>query len=414
MLISVEEAERRVFERCAVLPEESIAVAEIDGRIAAGTLHARWDLPQRDVSVMDGYAVRSHDVAQARACGNAIVLQVRGESAAGHPSAHPLAEGEAARISTGAVIPDGADAVVAQEDTQRDGSQLVIDGETLGALSPGTFVRPRGRELGEGDVLVQPGDLLGPGDIALLAGCGHATVPVVRRPTVAILGTGDELVLVGQRPDPGQVVSSNGMVLAALVRRAGGRPQLLPDAGDDPQQHRAALTMGLQSDVLVTSGGISVGDHDLVHGQLTALGAETFVRGVALRPGKPTTVATTSSTLVFALPGNPASNLVAFALLAHPALRRMGGVRGDPRLPRRRVVLRGPARGTRGRAHYVRARAHGLTEAEPLTVQQSGNLRSIAGADLLVIVPAGTQQLAAGSEAEAVVLEPAADERPPR
>ncbi len=390
-----------------------MGVAEVDGRIAASTLHARWDLPQRDVSVMDGYAVRSLDVANARACGNAIALQVRGESAAGHPSDTPLAPGEAARISTGAVLPEGSDAVIAQEDTQRDGDRLVVDSESLGELGPGTFVRPRGKELREGDVLVEPGHRLGPGDIALLAGSGHATVPVVRRPTVAVLGTGDELVEVGQRPAPGQVVSSNGLVLSAMVRRAGARPLMLGDVGDDPERTAAALREGLRADVLVTSGGISVGDHDLVHPQLAALGVDIVFRGIALRPGKPTTFGVhPDSARVFALPGNPASSLVTFALFVHPALRALGGVRGSPQLPRRRVQLTAPARGAGRRAHYVRAIARGPSRAEPLGVQQSGNLRSIAGADLLIPVPAGTERLEVGTEVDAVVLDPMSSERP--
>lgn len=429
MLLSVDETERLVLEHAAALPAEDVPVAAVDGRIAAAPLHARWDLPQRDVSIMDGYAVRSLDVANLRACGSALVLQVRGESAAGHPSDAPLHAGEAARISTGAVLPAGADAVIAQEDTQRDGDRLVIDGDRLGPLSPGTFVRPRGSELREGDVVARPGRRLGPGDIALLAGSGHATVPVVRRPKVAILSTGDELVRAGQRPAPGQVVSSNGLVLAALIRRAGAEPWDLGEVGDDPQALRAALEEGLRADVLVTSGGISVGDHDLVHAQLQALGARTVVRGVALRPGKPTTFMVVSRVggsepgareaaagrpaLAFGLPGNPASSLVAFALFVHPLLRVLGGVRGDPRLPRLRVRLRAPARGSGRRAHYVRARPCGRDEAEPLAVQQSGDLCSIAGAALLIPVPAGVAELPAGAEVDALVLDPHAAEQPP-
>lgn len=413
MLISVEEAVRRVLEGCEPLASETIGVAEVDGRVAAQALHARWDLPQRDLSVMDGYAVRSLDVANARACGSAIVLEVRGESAAGHPSTEPLREGEARRIFTGAVLPEGADAVVAQEDTEREGSRLVIDDASLGELSPGTFVRPRGKELREGDVIVRPGDRLGVGDIALLAGSGHATIEVVRRPWVAILSTGDELVEVGQRPGPGQVVSSNGHVLAAQVRRAGAEPVPLGDVGDEPDRLRAALARGLEADVLVTSGGISVGDHDLVHGELIRLGAVTEFRGVALRPGKPTTYVTTPGARAFGLPGNPASSMVTFALFVHPALRALSGVRGDPRLPRRSVRLRAPARGAGKRAHYVRAN---LVEGEavPLGSQVSGDLRSIAGADLLVPVPAGVAELAAGTMVEAIELEPALLERVPR
>lgn len=420
MLIAVEEAQRLVLQHAAPLPSEDVPVAELDGRIAAAPLHARWDLPQRDVSIMDGYAVRSLDIATLRACGSALVLTVRGESAAGHPSTEPLAEGVAARISTGAVLPAGADAVIAQEDTRREGDRVVIDGDALGTLTPGTFVRRRGSELHEDDVVARTGRRLGPGDIALLAGSGHATVPVTRRPTVAILSTGDELVAVGQRPRPGQVVSSNGLVLAALVRRAGAVPLDLGEVSDDRELLRAALARGLeQADVLVTSGGISVGDHDLVHAELMALGARTIFRGIALRPGKPTTFAVTDGGFAFGLPGNPASSLVAFTLLVHPLLRALAGVRGDPRLLSIPVRLRARARGSGRRAHYVRARRCGsipgeaVTEAEPLTVQQSSDLCSIAGADLLLPIPAGVAELPAGSELRALVLDPHAAEQPP-
>lgn len=412
MLIAVEEAERLVLSHAAALPAEDVAVAAIDGRIAAATLHARWDLPQRDVSMMDGYAVRSLDVATLRACGSVLSLAVRGESAAGHPSDAPLCEGHAARISTGAVLPAGADAVIAQEDTRREGDRLVIDDDALGSLSPGTFVRPRGSELRQGDRVLTPSRRLGPGDIALLAGSGHATIPVHRRPTVAILSTGDELVTAGQRPDPGQVVSSNGLVLAALVRRAGGEPFDLGEVGDDPARLRDALARGLSHDVLVTSGGISVGDHDLVHAELSALGARTVFRGVALRPGKPTTFMTTAHGLAFGLPGNPASSLVSFVLFVHPLLRVLAGVRGDPRLPTASVRLRSAAQGAGRRAHYVRARRCGVDEAEPLSAQQSSDLRSIAGADLLLPIPAGTGPLPAGARVTAIELDPHPAEQP--
>lgn len=414
MLPTVDQAERLVLSHAAPLPAEDVPVAEIDARIAAATLHAGWDLPLSDVSIMDGYAVRSLDVANLRACGSAIVLTVQGESAAGHPSAEPLADGQAARISTGAVLPAGADAVIAQEDTRRDGERLVVDASTLGTLEPGTFVRPRGSELRAGDVVCTPGRRLGPGDLALLAGSGHATVPVIRRPRVAILSTGDELVAVGTRPAGAQVVSSNGLVLAALVRRAGGIPVDLGEVGDDPERLRAALAEGLRADVLVTSGGISVGDHDLVHAQLESLGARTILRGVALRPGKPTTFAVTDACRIFGLPGNPASSLVAFALFVHPLVRRLAGVQGDPRLPRRRVRLTAPATGAGHRDHYVRARSLPEDAALPLPKQLSGDLGSIAGADLLVAIPAGVAELPAGATVQALVLDPGSAEQPAR
>lgn len=414
MLLSVEEAERLVLEAAAALPSEDVPIGDVDGRIATATLHARWDLPQADVSIMDGYAVRSLDVADLRACGSALVLEVRGESAAGRPSGEPLGEGRAARISTGAVLPAGADAVIAQEDTRRDGSRLVVDGDALGLLAPGKHVRPRGSELREADVVCTPGRRLGPGDIALLAGSGHATVPVVRRPVVAILSTGDEIVPPGARPQGAQVIGSNGLVLAAMVRRAGGLVRDLGNVGDEPEALRAALAEGLRADVLVTTGGISVGDHDLVHAQLEALGARTVFRGVALRPGKPTTLAIAGGCRVLGLPGNPASSLVTFALFGHPLVRRLAGVCGDPRLPERTVTLRAPAHGEARRAHYVRACSMGDDEAMPLPAQLSGDLASIAGADLLLPIPAGTLELPAGARVRARVLDPhPAEQAPP-
>ncbi len=412
MPVTVDEAGRLVLEHAGALAPEDVHVAAVDGRVCAATLHAGWDLPQRDVSIMDGYAVRSLDVINLRACGNAVVLTVRGESAAGHPSETTLGAGQAARISTGAVIPSGADAVIAQEDTRRDGELLIVDTDTLGTLEPGTFIRAQGSELREGDVLARPGRRLGPADIALLAGSGHASVPVIRRPRVAILSTGDELVPAGTRPEGAQVVSTNGLVLAAWIRRAGAEPWDLGNVGDDVTRLRAALERGLGADVLVTSGGISVGDHDLVHGQLEALGARTVFRGIALRPGKPTTFAVTESCRAFALPGNPAASLVTFALFVYPLLRRLAGVQGEPGLPTRRVRLRAPARGAGPRAHYVRALACGDDEAMPLRGQQSSDPCSIAGADLLLPVPAGVSELPAGTEVRALVLDPHAAEQP--
>ena len=412
MLISVEEALSRALEGCAPLPSERIGIGELDGRVAATTLHARWDLPQRDLSVMDGYAVRSLDIANARACGNAIVLQVRGESAAGHPAEGPLQPGEALRIFTGAVLPEGADAVIAQEDTRREGERLVIDDASLGELSPGTFVRPRGQELREGDVLVRPGDRLGPGDIALLAGSGHAQLEVVRRARVAILGTGDELVAVGQRPGPGQVVSSNGLVLEALVRRAGAEPIALGDVGDEHGRLREALVEGLRADVLVTSGGISVGDHDLVHGELIRLGAVTEFRGVALRPGKPTTYATVfaegddAPTRVFALPGNPVSSLVTFQLFVRPAIRRMLGVE-HAGLPRIDATLGHRFRLDPERAEFHRVtlcRENGQIIARSTGSQASSRLLSAAGADGLLVLEQADGLLPPGSQRPVLLL----------
>jgi molybdopterin molybdotransferase len=404
-LPSVDAALARVLEACeAIADRETVDFADADGRVLARDAVAGVDLPGADVSIMDGWAVAAADVAQARACGSDVVLTVAGESAAGHPAATALPRGAAARISTGAVLPEGADAVVAQEDTRRDGDRLVIDSAEAEALEPGRFVRRRAQEVRAGEVLLSAGHRLAPGDLALLAGAAAERPVVHRRPRVAIVATGDELVAIGSRPAPGQVVAVSSTMLAQLVRRAGADPWVRPDVRDDPGATKAAIADATSADVVITTGGISVGDHDHVAAALQDLGARVLVRGLALRPGKPTTIAMVGRTLCICLAGNPASTLVAFELMARPALLRLGGVRGAVERPWRRVTLRGPVPGAGRREHYVRVRMHGSDEAEPLPRQLSGDLRSISDFDAFVRVPAGHGDLVAGATADAMLL----------
>ncbi|MBL4684772.1 MAG: molybdopterin molybdotransferase MoeA, partial [Nannocystaceae bacterium] len=362
-------------------------------------------------------AVRSADVVSAvgrNPPGSAVTLTATGESAAGHPSELALPSGQATRIFTGAVLPEDADAVVPQEDVDvvNDGktTQLHIDAAAAQGVAAGRFVRGRASEVAAGDIVVPRGTQIDAGSLATLASAGHATVLVHRRPRVAILSTGDELVRIGYQPGPGQIVSSNALMLAAQVVDAGGEPVVLPDAGDDPHELRARLSEGLSADILVTSGGISVGDHDLVRRELEALGVEVHVHGLALRPGKPAAFGTRDTTLVFALPGNPASAWVTFLLLVQPALRIRTGER-TPRPPLRLPLTTTAAlRGAGPRAHYVRARWGRLPgTATPLSAQQSGNLRSIGMVDLLFIVPIGVEAVEAGDTCEAIILRPPAE-----
>jgi molybdopterin molybdotransferase len=387
---------------------EVVPIAEASGRVLAHDPAAAWDLPGADVSIMDGWAVRTDDIVRAIAAGPPVVLRVAGESAAGHPQRDALGPGEAARISTGAVLPAGADAVVAQEDTERTGASLAIDAEVAAALDVGTFVRPRGAEVARGERLLPTGHRLTPPELGLLAAAGAFEVAVYARPRVAILSTGDELVPIGATPRPGQVVSSNGVMLAALVADAGGEPQLLPDTRDAPAALAAVVRQGVRADMLVTCGGISVGDHDHMLDVLRGLGAEIHVRGIALRPGKPTTVASCAQTPCLLLPGNPASAWVAFELLGRPALLRRAGVADPVVRAHGRVRLAGPARGSGRRAHYVRARWVEPGVAMPLPVQQSGNLRSVSEVDLLLVVEPGVDEVPTGSMIEAMILRPAA------
>lgn len=403
---------------CAPLAQQEIALPTAHGRVLGRSRRAQWPMPATDVSMMDGWAVRAADLADASACGSTVTLTASGHSAAGHPSDQPLLAGQTARIFTGAVLPAGADAVVAQEDAEttehREQTLVRIDADAVSRTAPGRFVRRAGSEIKPGDLLVDAGTRLRPAELAVLASAGHAVVPVVTRPRVAILSNGDELVPLGQAPGPGQVVSSNGIMLAAQVVEAGGEPVVLPEVGDDRDALRAALAEGLDADVLVTSGGISVGDHDGVRPELLALGVQLHWHGVALRPGKPTAFGVHQDTLVFGLPGNPASSWVAFSLFVAPAIAvRSGQLHHRPPLALP-VTVTHAIPGSAKRTHYVRAQwataspetDEGLPAVTPLSAQRSGNLRSIADVDVLIVVAMGSDGVAAGQRCRGIVLRP--------
>lgn len=404
--LDIAAAQQEALARAWPLPAVATDITAAHGRVLAETPRARWDLPGADVATMDGWALRSVDLT---AQGPRVRLRRRGESAAGHPYGELLGEGEALRISTGAVLPPGADAVVAQEDCAVQGEQLEVDLERVGAFGPGHFVRAAGSDVAAGATLLPAGALLGPGELALLAGCGHSLVHVHRAPRVAILCTGDELVPVGAWPQRGQVVSANGLMLAWQARAAGAEVVDLGIARDEPGELRLAIERGTGEDidVLVTCGGISVGDHDLVLPTLIGLGATLVFRRVRLRPGRPTTLlelarAGSSPIPVFALPGNPASAHVAFELFVRPMLRRFSGhVRWQR--PQQQVVLTQACSRDPRRAHVIRAAIVG-DRATPLPDQTSGALRSIAGHDALVELAPGTGPAEAGTSATALLL----------
>jgi molybdopterin molybdotransferase len=383
-LLTIDEALALVLSRVRPLPAEEVPVADAAGRVLAAPALAAVDLPPFHSSAMDGYAVRAGDTPG--------TLKVVGESAAGHPAAHELAAGEATRISTGAVVPPAADAVVPVERTVGKGGAVEVEG-----VAPGQNVRPRGGDVRAGEPVAGAGTLLGPVQVGALAGAGLATVRCARRPRVALLATGTELRAPGEPLAPGEIYESNTAMLAAQVRSANAEPLRIGTVADDEEETRAALERGLAADVLVTSGGVSVGEHDLVRSLLSALGAEEVFWRVAVKPGKPVAFATRGETLVFGLPGNPVSSLVGFELFVRPALLALHGVSGaaPAYLPGR---LSDPLRRDAGRDELVRARVDSGGVVRPLRGQESHMIARAAAANALVLVPRGAGELAAGAE----------------
>ena len=386
-LLTMQEAQARVLAHARRLPAELVPVADAAGRVTAENACAVVDLPPFASSAMDGYAVRALDLPGR--------LPVVGQIAAGRPAVRPLGAGEAMAISTGGVVPEGADAVLPLEYVVQHGNAI----ETSESLEPGAHVRPRGGDAVVGDLVVESGVRLGAAQLGALAAAGLASVSCARRPRVAVLATGTELARLGEPLRLGQVYESNGLMLAAALAAVGADIELLPVVADDESVHREALERGLAADVLVTSGGVSVGPHDLVRKIEAELGVEEVFWRVAIKPGKPVSFGVRGETLVFGLPGNPVSSLVGCELFAKPVLRALQGLR-EP-LPRFEVGrLAAPLRRNRARDELVRARSRLDPDGvvlEPLSGQESHMIVRSAAADALVHVPLGDGELVAGA-----------------
>src|SRR5215218_3395357 len=348
-MIPVTEAVSIVVVKALPLAAERVALDEALGRVLAEDVCADTDLPPFDRAQMDGYAVRSEDLRETPAR-----LRVVGEAAAGSGWRGTLQPGEAVRIMTGAPLPSGADSVQQVEVTRETEGGSVVEIER--ATEPGQFYVPRGSEIRAGERVLEAGEEINAARMAVLASFGCAEVPVRRRPRVAVLATGTELVPVEERPGEDQIRDSNSYSLAAYARLAGASVERLPFAGDDPELLREEVERGAAgSDLLVLSGGVSMGRYDFTKAALHALGAELFFERVALRPGKPTVFARLpGGALVFGLPGNPVSVSVTFNLFARTALRVMQGVRRPEPLEETAVLSR-PAKGAAGRASYLPA-----------------------------------------------------------
>jgi molybdopterin molybdotransferase len=385
-LLSLGEARAAVLERVVPLPAEPVALGESGGRILAEDAVATVDLPPFPSSAMDGFAVRAAD-----SPGRLVVV---GSVAAGAPSTVGLRAGEAMGIATGGAVPTGADAVVRIEDVVSVGDTVEIPG-----VAEGTSIRPRGGDILEGEVVVEKGTRLGAAHVAALAASGVAEVLVSRRPRVAVLATGSELRRPGEPLGPGQIFDANGVLLATTLSTAGAEVEVLPAVEDDPDAHRDALERGLAADVLVTTGGVSVGPHDLVRSTLRALGVEEVFWGVAVKPGKPLAFGVRGATLVFGLPGNPVSSLVGCELFVLPATLALQGA-SEPGPVYREARLAAAVKRNARRDELLRARTRFTDDGvvvEPVTGQESHMIVRAAGADALVLSPRGEGELPEGS-----------------
>lgn len=403
-MISVAEAVDIVVEKTEQVGAERVPLEDSPGRVLAEDVFADTDLPPFDRAQMDGYAVRSEDVREAPAR-----LRVVGEAAAGRGWRGVVRAGEAVRIMTGAPLPAGADSVQQVELTREseDGASV----EVGRATEPGQFYVPRASEMRAGERVLRAGEDVNAARAAVLASFGYAEVSVRRRPRVAVLATGTELVPIALKPGEDQIRDSNTYSLAAYARLAGAEVERLPFASDDPELLRREIEeAAARSDVLVLSGGVSMGRYDFTKAALHALGAEVFFERVALRPGKPTVFARLPNegrTLVFGLPGNPVSVSVTFNLFARTAIRAMQGALA-PALAEETAVLARAARGAAERTSYLPAALStdeaGRLLAEPLKWGGSSDFVAFARAAALAVVPAGVKTLEAGSVVRVVRL----------
>lgn len=394
-LIDAEVAASVVLERSAFLGSESVPLREALGRVTAEDVKAPASLPADPVSAVDGFAVRAADAGQ--------TLQVLGESAAGRPYSGRIERGAAARILTGGVLPDGADCVVMFEDSHVEGDSVRVPS----TLRPGSNFHAPGADVRQGELVIPAGTQLGAAEIGLAAALNLPQLQVGRRPKVALLSTGDELVELGGKLGRGQITDSNRWALLAALLEAGADVRLLGIAPDEPHELRDLVTSAIEhADVLVTSGGVSVGTHDLVKPLLESIGTVHIGR-VKLKPGKPFTFATLEGRKVaFGLPGFPVSSLVTFEVFVRPALRKMQGFSRLQR-PALRVRLGFDAQATAERTEYHRVtikREGSDLVAFSTGSQSSSRLMSLAGAHALVRVPPGDQGVSAGAYVEALIL----------
>jgi molybdopterin molybdotransferase len=397
-VLSVEEALERILATVRVLEPERVPLLEAAGRVLAEEIAADRDIPPLANSAMDGYAVRGADLAQPP-----TRLRVVGKVAAGHVPEVAVGPNQAMRIMTGAPVPDGADTVVRFEDTLLDGDKV----EILEPPRPGANVRQAGEDVRAGEIVLQPGAILRPQEIGMLAAVGRVEVAVVRRPRVAILSTGDEIVPPDQTPGPGQIRDANSYTVAAQVRAFGGVPLLLGVARDQEPLVREGMRKALEqgADFIITSGGVSVGDFDLVKQVLAAEG-EMHFWSLNMKPGRPLAFGIVGGVPLLGLPGNPVAAMISTDLFARPALLKMQGFTAWDR-PTVQARLTQPIARKDGRRHYLRVRLRETDAGYEATLtgdQGSGILKSLVLADGLAIIPEEADHLPAGTMVQVILL----------
>ena len=400
-MTTADQALEIVLDNVNPLGVERIPILEALGRVVAENIHSSRDIPGFDNSAMDGYAVRGADVAQASES-SPIRLKVVETVGAGQMPAHRITAGEAVRTMTGAPIAEGADAIIQVERTRGTGDTVKI----LAPPDPRSFIRPRGEYLRRGELVMTAGKVLTPSDLGMLASVNRAMFEVVRRPRVAIVATGDELVDVDQPPVGAQVVNSSAYALAGAIREAGGEFAILKVARDTVDEIRARLAEAMTFDAMVSTGGVSVGQFDHVKGALDELGMRQLFHGVAQRPGRPLKFGTVGYRPIFGLPGNPVSTMVCFYLYARPALLKMGGHTrvGLPRVQARCGV---DIKVAKDLTEFVRVKLERVGDgfvATPTGNQGSGILSSLSRADGLLIGPSAETLLKAGAQATVLLL----------
>jgi len=401
-MIDYADALRRVVARAKPLPAESVPLTGSLGRTLAQNIRARAPIPPFAKATMDGYAVKAADTRPAEA-GRPVTLEVVEDLPAGRISRKALGSGQSVRIMTGAPLPRGADAVVMVEDTEKAGFLVKI----IRAVSPGDNIGRAGEDIEKGDLILEKGELIGPAEVGMLAALGLASVRVVRRPKLAVIATGDEIVEPGEKAGPGRIWNSNGYSLLSLALEAGTEARYLGIARDRASQLERKIQKAKDADILAISGGVSVGDYDLVKEELRRLGVRPVFWQLRIKPGKPTFFGVRGRQLVFGLPGNPTSAMVMFHLFVRPAIDLMLG-RKRTGLPSARAVLEQEISVRPGRTQFLRGRLVGegpVLRVEPFPDQRSGVLRSMVKSRVLIVMPADLPRLQKGREVEILFLD---------